>query len=84
MGDYRIMWFTQVDGVFIAGGISLHYGVNLHNMLSNDIKTTKEATCASYLHSLMASQERHRLNYIHKTGILRGCTWRGPELPAGM
>lgn len=81
--DHRVMWYMQVGGIIIAEGSALHYRVNLRNMLSNDIKTTKEAASVSYLQNLMSLRERRGLDYIHKARILRGFIRHRPELPAG-
>ena len=81
---HRIMWYTQVGGIMIKEASALHYQINLQNMLSNDIKTTKDGSHILHLQDLMSLRDRHELDYVHKAGIVRGFTRHRPELPAGM
>ncbi|KAF1922987.1 uncharacterized protein M421DRAFT_335988 [Didymella exigua CBS 183.55] len=80
--QHRLMWYTQVGNITITEGSDLHYRINLGNMLSNDIKTTKSDPCRKYLHNLMSLRERRYLDYVHRAGIQLGFTRYRPELPA--
>lgn len=81
--QHRLMWYTQVGSITISEGPDLQYRINLENMLSNDIKTTKSDSCKKHLQSLMSLRECRYLNHIHRAALQSGFTFDSPDLPVG-